>query len=150
MNGFSCFTDGGATLDTKIGGWAFVIAEDGRIVYTDSGSETDTTNQRMELTAAIKALEFLPDEATMTIYADSQYVVKGATEWLSNWKKNNWRNAQRKPVMNQDLWEEMDRLVRCHPNMSFQWVRGHAGNVLNEATDRLVKHAIRNSRCIQK
>lgn len=149
MNGFCCFTDGGAIVDQRIGGWAFLIVEDGNVVYSDSGSDVDTTSQRMELKAAIMALEFLPEEAEMPLFSDSQYVIKGITEWRHGWKKNGWSNSKDKIVSNYDLWRRLDRLAEDHPKMTFKWIRGHIGNPYNGATDNLVKDAMRNHICSQ-
>ena len=109
-----------------------------------SGGDPQTTNNRMELTAAIEALKALNAHARVDLYTDSTYVKKGITEWISNWKKNDWkrRNGKRLlPVKNVDLWRELDRLVAKH-DVAFHWVEGHAGNEENERCDELARGAI--------
>ena len=109
-----------------------------------SGGDPQTTNNRMELTAAIEALKALNAHAQVDLYTDSTYVKKGITEWISNWKKNDWkrRNGKRLlPVKNVDLWRELDRLVAKH-DVAFHWVEGHAGNEENERCDELARGAI--------
>ena len=109
-----------------------------------SGGDPQTTNNRMELTAAIEALRALNAHARVDLYTDSTYVKKGITEWISNWKKNDWkrRNGKRLlPVKNVDLWRELDRLVAKH-DVAFHWVEGHAGNEENERCDELARGAI--------
>ena len=109
-----------------------------------SGGDPQTTNNRMELTAAIEALRALNAHARVDLYTDSTYVKKGITEWISNWKKNDWkrRNGKRLlPVKNADLWRELDRLVAKH-DVAFHWVEGHAGNEENERCDELARGAI--------
>jgi len=109
-----------------------------------SGGDPQTTNNRMELTAAIEALRVLNAHARVDLYTDSTYVKKGITEWISNWKKNDWkrRNGKRLlPVKNVDLWRELDRLVAKH-DVAFHWVEGHAGNEENERCDELARGAI--------
>jgi len=109
-----------------------------------SGGDPQTTNNRMELTAAIEALKALNAHAQVDLYTDSTYVKKGITEWISNWKKNDWKRRSGKrllPVKNADLWRELDRLVAKH-DVAFHWVEGHAGNEENERCDELARGAI--------
>ena len=109
-----------------------------------SGGDPQTTNNRMELTAAIEALRVLNAHARVDLYTDSTYVKKGITEWISNWKKNDWKRRSGKrllPVKNADLWRELDRLVAKH-DVAFHWVEGHAGNEENERCDELARGAI--------
>jgi len=109
-----------------------------------SGGDPQTTNNRMELTAAIEALRALNAHARVDLYTDSTYVKKGITEWISNWKKNDWKRRSGKrllPVKNADLWRELDRLVAKH-DVAFHWVEGHAGNEENERCDELARGAI--------
>jgi len=109
-----------------------------------SGGDPQTTNNRMELTAAIEALRALNAHARVDLYTDSTYVKKGITEWISNWKKNGWKRRSGKrllPVKNVDLWCELDRLVAKH-DVAFHWVEGHAGNEENERCDELARGAI--------
>lgn len=137
------YTDGACITQDRRGGWGFVLAR-GEKRLRRSGGELQTTSNRMELTAAIKALEELqkryPDNPVV-VYSDSQYVVKGITEWLENWKRNGWRNASKKPVENADLWQELDTLNQAL-KVSWEWVKGHNGNPLNEEADKLAYAAI--------
>jgi ribonuclease HI len=149
------FTDGGCSGNPGPGGWAYVITADRgdgtavAILAEKWGAEGDTTNNRMELRAVIAALEAvsgpeaLPDAAParITVITDSQYVQKGITQWVHNWKKNDWQTTDRKPVKNRDLWERLDRLASGLA-LRWAWVRGHAGNELNERCDRMVQRAI--------
>lgn len=106
-----------------------------------SGGEHETTNNRMEMMAVIKALAALKNISSVTIYTDSKYVLQGATEWLEGWKARGWKSASRKEVKNQDLWEEIDSLIRMH-SVKFVWVKGHSGNEMNERVDKLAVAAI--------
>jgi len=105
------------------------------------GAEPHTTNNRMELTAVIRALEALRRPVEARIYTDSEYVRRGITEWLVAWKARGWRTADKKPVKNQDLWEELDRLAASH-RIEWHWVKGHSGVEGNERADRLANQAI--------
>lgn len=100
------------------------------------GGEPATTNNRMELTAAIRGLEALKRRCVVTIYTDSEYVRKGIDEWLANWKRRGWKTAAKKPVKNEDLWRELDKAAAQH-EVTWRWVRGHAGNAGNERADEL-------------
>ena len=138
------FTDGACSGNPGPGGWGVLLRfeRDGKIHEKKlSGSEADTTNNRMELTAAIKALESLKEPCVVDLTTDSQYVKKGITEWLANWKKNNWKNSARKPVKNDDLWKRLDELVNIH-KIKWHWVRGHNGHLENEIVDQLATAAI--------
>ena len=137
------YTDGSCLGNPGRGGWGVYAMVDGEENSWD-GSDPNTTNQRMELMAAIKALEFLPEGRPLTIHSDSQYVVRGITEWITNWKRNGWRNAQGKPVANQELWKCLDALADGR-DIEWQWVRGHAGNPGNERANRLAEAAARNA-----
>jgi ribonuclease HI len=106
-----------------------------------SGAEAETTNNRMELTAVIRALEALKRPVRGKLYTDSQYVRKGLLEWLPNWKARGWKTADKKPVKNQDLWQVLDDLARRH-EIEWHWVKGHSGNVGNERVDVLANRAI--------
>lgn len=137
------YTDGACITQKGLGGWGFVLSRDDKRLER-SGGETQTTSNRMELTAAIKALELLQDrypKNPIVVYTDSQYVQKGITEWIDNWKRNGWRNAARKPVLNADLWQQLDALNEAL-NVSWEWVKGHSGNPLNERADALAYAAI--------
>jgi ribonuclease HI len=105
------------------------------------GGEGHTTNNRMELMAAIKGLEHLKRPCEVDLTTDSQYVRKGITQWISNWKRNNWRTAAKKPVKNDDLWKALDALTRTH-SISWHWVKGHSGHVENEIADQLANRGI--------
>ena len=143
------YTDGGCSGNPGPGGWAYVMVQQTfqgeQVIAKDKGSEKDTTNNRMELTAVIMALRALK---TMTdvprqaaVYTDSQYVQKGITEWIRNWKRNAWRTADKKSVKNQDLWMELDSLANEFP-LKWEWVKGHAGNEYNEMCDAMTQEAI--------
>lgn len=133
-------TDGACRGNPGPGGWAAILrAGDREKVLT--GAEPRTTNNRMELTAALAALEELSRPAGVTIETDSRYLVDGMTKWLAGWKRNGWRTADRKPVRNADLWMALDRAAAPHA-IRWQWVRGHAGHALNERADALANAAI--------
>lgn len=134
------FTDGACRGNPGPGGWG-VILRYGKHEKIMSGAEDLTTNNRMELTAAIQALQGLKQPCQVELYTDSQYVQKGVTEWLKNWKKNNWRRGDRKPVKNIDLWQALDKEILKH-KIKWHWVRGHSGHVENEAVDVIAKSAI--------
>lgn len=105
------------------------------------GGEADTTNNRMELTAAIKAMEALKRPSRVRIITDSQYVKRGVTEWMAGWKRKGWVTASRKPVKNRDLWEHLDHALQAH-QVEWRWVKGHAGHCENERADRLANQGI--------
>jgi ribonuclease HI len=134
------YTDGACRGNPGPGGWAalLLLGEHEREL---SGAETLTTNNRMELTAVIRALEALKRPVAARIYTDSQYVRRGITEWLSSWKARDWRTADRKPVKNQDLWQRLDEVSASH-RLEWHWVPGHAGVPGNERVDRLANEAI--------
>jgi ribonuclease HI len=129
------FTDGACLGNPGPGGYAAVItiAGEEQIIV---GRDPTTTNNKMEITAAIKALEVVPQGLPVVIHSDSQYVIKGATEWLRGWKTKGWRKADGKPVMNQDLWLQMDALM-VGREITWKWVKGHAGHPENERVDGL-------------
>lgn len=134
------YTDGACKGNPGPGGWGALL------IYKDHqkelfGGEENTTNNRMELLAAINALASLKRDCHLTLYTDSQYVRKGITEWIINWKKRNWRTANKKPVKNADLWQLLDNEVSKH-NVHWVWVKGHAGNVGNEKADELANRGI--------
>ena len=158
MDNLKIYTDGGCSGNPGPGGWAFVIAgEDGVSVKAEKyGGEEDTTNNRMELTAVIKALEYAAQSGSfgqITVFTDSQYVQKGMTGWLAKWKANMWRTSAKAPVKNTDLWQRLDSLAAGF-SIEWVWVRGHAGNTLNEAVDQLTQKAIKSvflgSKCCDK
>jgi ribonuclease HI len=134
------FTDGACRGNPGPGGWAALLRYD-KHEKKISGFEKETTNNRMELVATIKALASLRESCLVQLYTDSQYVQKGITEWLPNWKKRNWRKADNKPVKNADLWEMLDQQKERH-QISWHWVKGHNGHIENEMVDVLANQAI--------
>ncbi len=133
-------TDGACRGNPGPGGWGVLLSwNDTRKEL--SGAEAATTNNRMELTAAIMGLTALKRPTVATVQTDSQYVIKGITEWLPSWKARGWRTADRKPVKNQDLWERLDQLAGQH-TLRWQWVKGHSGDPGNERVDELANLAI--------
>jgi ribonuclease HI len=164
----SIYTDGGCSGNPGPGGWAYAIVlfdgtgkgralspmpgmlfpqenPQGKLILEKYGGERMTTNNRMELLAAVLALEAIPDLKipldSVTVYTDSQYVQKGMTSWIDIWKRNGWRTSERKPVKNQELWLRLDELGRQF-GVAWKWVRGHAGNEFNERCDLMTRMAI--------
>ena len=134
------YADGACRGNPGPGGWgAFLTFGDHEKEI--SGAEAQTTNNRMELTAVIRALESLKRPVQAKVYTDSEYVRRGITEWITSWKARGWRTADRKPVKNQDLWERLDALARGH-RIEWHWVKGHSGVPGNERVDRLANEAI--------
>ena len=134
------FTDGACRGNPGPGGWGVLMR------YEDTekelwGGESATTNNRMELIAAIKGLELLKRPCEVELTTDSQYVRKGITEWVQNWKKNNWKTAAKKHVKNDDLWQILDRLSQTH-EIRWHWVKGHSGHLENEIADMLANRGI--------
>lgn len=136
------FTDGACSGNPGPGGWG-VLLRQGQNEKTLSGAESDTTNNRMELMAAIMGLRAIKRPCHVILTTDSEYVKKGITEWLVGWKKKNWRTASNKPVKNQDLWEALDIEVSRH-QVEWHWVKGHSGHVENDIVDELAREAIIN------
>lgn len=134
------FTDGACRGNPGPGGWG-VVMRYGSHEKTLKGSEVETTNNRMELMAAIMGLEALKRGCEVSVTTDSQYVRNGITQWLHNWKKRNWKTADKKPVKNQDLWQRLDRATHEHA-IEWHWVRGHTGHPENEHADQLANEAI--------
>ena len=136
------YTDGACSGNPGPGGWgALLVARDGgRTLRTRdlSGGEPQTTNNRMELTAAIAALEALERPSTLTVVTDSVYVRDGVTRWIHGWKKNGWTTASRKPVKNADLWRRLDTAAARHA-VTWEWIKGHAGHPENERADELAR-----------
>ena len=135
------FTDGACRGNPGPGGWGAVLLYGGHRREI-SGASGQTTNNRMELTAAIRALETLKRPSEVALYTDSTYVKDGITRWLPNWKARGWRTAAKAPVKNRDLWEALDAIVGRH-DVTWHWVRGHAGNAENERADTLARSALK-------
>ena len=135
------FTDGACSGNPGTGGYGAILKYGGEIKEI-SGCDPDTTNNRMEMMAVINALEQLKRPCRIKIITDSNYVVKGMTQWIHSWVKNNWKNSQKKPVLNRDLWEQLLRLSTPH-RIEWQWVKGHHGHKENERCDKLAKEAIK-------
>ncbi|WP_250125557.1 ribonuclease HI [Chroococcidiopsis sp. CCMEE 29] len=136
----SIYTDGACTGNPGPGGWGVVVYFTDGSVYELGGSEAQTTNNRMEMQAAIAALKVwaaAQKTETVTLYTDSEYLIKGVTQWIKGWKNKGWKTSQGKPVLNQDLWETLDQLNS--PRVKWQYVRGHAGNVGNERCDTIAR-----------
>lgn len=134
------YTDGACSGNPGPGGWGALL------IYGDhekelSGGEKDTTNNRMELTATIEALNALKEKSDVDLYTDSTYVKDGITKWIFNWKKNGWKTAAKKPVKNVQLWQELDKAIISH-EINWKWVKGHSGNEGNERADSLAVNAV--------
>ena len=134
------YTDGACKGNPGPGGWGAVVQMDGEEKEL-FGGELQTTNNRMELTAVIRALELLERPSQIEVYTDSQYVQKGISEWLHDWKRRGWRTADKKPVKNVDLWRELDRLAGLH-RIAWHWVKGHSGHPENERADALANRGV--------
>jgi ribonuclease HI len=134
------FTDGACRGNPGPGGWGALLRYGGH-EKTIKGAERETTNNRMELMAAISALEKLSRPCKVDLTTDSQYVRKGITEWLANWKKRNWKTSARQPVKNVDLWQRLEAATHQH-DITWHWVRGHTGHPENERADELANEAI--------
>ena len=130
-------TDGACSGNPGPGGWAAILRWRGRERVL-SGGEPETTNNRMELTAAIRALEALKRPSRVRLYTDSDYLRRGMSEWLPRWRARGWRTADGKPVKNRDLWQRLEALSRRH-RIEWHWLRGHAGDPLNARADRLAR-----------
>ena len=133
------YTDGSCLKNPGNGGWAAIICTDDKIKKI-SGSEKDTTNNRMELLAAINALKEFNSEDLIEIYTDSKYVKNGITEWINNWLSNNWKTSKKEDVKNKDLWIDLYNLNKSL-NIKWNWIKAHDGNPLNEEVDLLAKKA---------
>ena len=140
MSLIEIYTDGACRGNPGPGGWGALLSS-GEHMKELSGAEPLTTNNRMELTAVIRALEALKRPSEARIFTDSEYVRRGITEWVKSWKARGWKTAERKPVKNQDLWERLDALAAGH-QIEWRWVKGHSGNPGNERVDRLANEAI--------
>jgi ribonuclease HI len=134
------YADGACKGNPGPGGWGVLMLTGGKERELHGG-EPATTNNRMELTAVIRALESLPRGRRVRLYTDSQYVQKGMTEWISSWKRKGWRTADNKPVKNEDLWRHLDEAARHH-KVEWHWVKGHAGHPGNERADALANKGV--------
>jgi len=134
------FTDGACSGNPGPGGWG-VLLRMGEHEKELCGGEAESTNQRMELQAAIESLKALKKKCHITIHSDSKYVIQGITEWIHGWKQNGWKNASKKPVANRDLWEALD-LQNAKHDVTWKWVKGHAGHPGNERADELARKGI--------
>ena len=137
-------TDGACSGNPGPGGWGAIL-QSGQHRKELKGGEDHTTNNRMEVMAAISALEALKSPSDVDLYTDSNYLRGGITSWIKGWKRNGWRTADKKPVKNMDLWQELDALAQRHV-VRWHWVRGHAGHPENERCDELANDAIRRAR----
>jgi len=137
MKHVSLFTDGACSGNPGPGGWGAILRF-GAAERELSGGEPHTTNNRMELMAAISGLEALKEPCAVALYTDSQYVKNGVNAWMAGWKRNGWRTADKKPVKNQELWERLDAAIARH-QVDWHWVKGHAGHPENERADELAR-----------
>jgi len=140
-NAIEIYTDGACRGNPGPGGWGAVIYYGEGAQENLKGAEPNTTNNRMELLAAIQALTHLKTQDHITLYTDSTYLKKGITEWMEGWKRKNWRTANKSPVKNQDLWQQIDQLNTQH-HIQWAWVKGHSGNTGNDLADALANAAI--------
>ena len=133
------YTDGSCLGNPGNGGWAAIIIENGKRIQI-KGSKKDTTNNRMELLAPIEALKNIPKGTKVQIFTDSKYVKSGITEWIHNWKKNDWKTTNKQPVKNKDLWNELD-LMNNEFDIKWTWVKGHSSDKLNNEVDLIARKA---------
>ena len=137
------YTDGACSGNPGKGGWGVVILDNNKETLLNGGDQL-TTNNKMELTAAIKALEYFETKKDLTIYTDSKYVKDGIESWIINWKKNGWKTSTKKIVKNKELWIQLDNLMNQH-NVTWKWVKGHAGFEFNEKADELARKYIESN-----
>ena len=133
---FKIYTDGACSGNPGKGGWAAIILDSNLNQSSISGSESNTTNNRMELLAAIMALKKIKKKSDITIFTDSKYVKDGITDWIKKWKLNSWKSSNKKPVKNKDLWIKLDNVCLKH-KVTWKWVKAHAGNKYNNLVDEL-------------
>jgi len=146
MKTIKIFTDGACSGNPGVGGWGAIML-DGNIAEKYNGSEENTTNNRMELKAAIEGILKAPNDTMIVLYTDSKYVKEGITTWIKNWKHNHWLTSNKKPVKNQDLWRQLDALNQ-EKNISWEWVKAHQENnddkyLYNNMADELAREAIK-------
>ena len=135
------YTDGACSGNPGIGGWGvIVLIDDCEPIHLNGGS-FNTTNNKMELTAAIEALKYFKKNSTINLFTDSKYVKDGIESWIVNWKKNGWKTASKKPVKNKMLWVELDNQIARH-SINWQWIKGHLGHIHNEQADYLARRFI--------
>ena len=134
------YTDGACRGNPGPGGWGALIKYDS-LEKTIFGGQANTTNNQMELSAAIEGLAVLKEPCNVELFTDSKYVMDGITQWIQNWKKNNWRTAAKKDVKNKELWQKLDQLITQH-QVQWRWVKGHSGDAGNEAADLLANKGI--------
>ena len=139
---YKIYTDGACSGNPGPGGWGAVIFDQNNKQKNISGSEKNTTNNRMELLAAIMSLKKIKTNSEVVIFTDSIYVKNGITEWMKNWKKKGWKNSSKKPVKNKDLWVKLDKLCEAN-SVSWKWVKGHSTNEFNNLADELATKAIK-------
>ncbi|EKS34209.1 MAG: ribonuclease HI [Bradyrhizobiaceae bacterium] len=138
------FTDGACSGNPGPGGWGAILRF-GDVEKELKGGENPSTNNRMELMAAISALEALKKPALVDLTTDSQYVRQGITQWIHNWKRNGWKTADKKPVKNADLWQRLDAALKAH-TVRWHWIKGHAGHAENERADQLARDGLAENR----
>ena len=144
MKQVEIFTDGACSGNPGPGGWGVLLRWNG-VTKELYGGEADTTNNRMELTAAIKALNALKEACEVDLYTDSVYVRNGISSWIDSWKANNWKTSAKKPVKNAELWQQLDE-ARSRHKVSWHWVKGHAGHPENERCDELARKGVDENR----
>ena len=144
MKQVEIFTDGACSGNPGPGGWGVLLRWNG-VTKELYGGEADTTNNRMELTAAIKALNALKEPCEVDLYTDSVYVRNGISSWIDSWKANNWKTSAKKPVKNAELWQQLDE-ARSRHKVSWHWVKGHAGHPENERCDELARKGVAENR----
>ncbi len=142
-NEITIYTDGACKGNPGIGGWGAVIKFPNSVEKKIYGYRNETTNNRMELTAAIMSLSILDQKSTVILYTDSKYLMNGINLWIFKWKKNSWKTSNNKDVKNMDLWQKIDELNSYH-SIEWNWVKGHSGNCGNEQADELANFAILN------
>ena len=140
MKTVNIYTDGACRGNPGIGGWGALVEYE-EVIKEYFGGRKETTNNQMELQAAIEGLKVLKEECIVNLTTDSKYVMQGITDWIEKWKMNNWKNSARKNVKNKELWIELDQLISRHI-ISWEWVKGHAGNTHNEKADYLARRYI--------
>jgi len=143
MSKVDIYTDGACLGNPGPGGWSFIIKYENGKTEEFNGSENHTTNNKMELTAAIKALTYIKEKTKVNIYTDSKYLKDGITVWINKWKLNGWKTSNKKNVKNLDLWKLLEKNIKVH-EIKWYWVKSHNDNILNEKADILAKEAIKD------